>query len=104
MLRDGYPRLHPPLDWIRQTEGDLPTRAGCVVLAQWLSERQDLLTIYQHEPPEIDRKRFSVVWEPAGDAATRTIWGGSIAGTESHVRRTFERARAHGRGEDDVGT
>lgn len=102
MLRNGYPRLWPPHDWIRETEGELPTAAGVVVLAQWTSEQQDTITIYQHDPSEGKRKRFSVVWEPTGNAAPVTIWGSSIAVTEAHVRRTFERARA--RGPDDAAT
>lgn len=94
MLRDGYPRLYPPLDWLRLTEGELPREAGRTVLARWISEREDTVTVYQHEPPESERKRFSVVWDPAGDAAKQTIWSGSATVTEAHVRRTFERARA----------
>ena len=104
MLRNGYPRLWPPHDWIRQTEGELPTKAGVVVLAQWMSEQRDTITIYQHDPPERERKRFSVVWEPTGDAASLTIWGSSIGVTEAHVRRTFERVQSRSQSEDGVGT
>ncbi|WP_336343224.1 hypothetical protein [Halalkalicoccus ordinarius] len=99
MIRNGYPRLWPPHDWIRQTEGELPTRTGVVVLAQWISEHRDTITIYQHDPPEGKRKRFSVVWEPTDDAATVTIWGSSIEVTAAHVQRTFERARVRGPGD-----
>lgn len=58
MIRNGYPRLWPPHDWIRQTEDELPTKAGVIVPAQWMSEQQDTITIYQHDPPERERKRF----------------------------------------------
>lgn len=94
MLRNGYPKLYPPHDWVRQTESELPTNAGLVVLAQWVSDRRHTITIYQHSRPERERKRFSVVWEPPDGAPTRTIWGSSVAVTEAHVRRTFERAHA----------
>lgn len=104
MLRNGYPQLCPPHDWVRQTEGELPTKPRIIVLAQWVSERRDTITIHQHDPPEAKRKRFSVVWEPAGDAATLTIWGSSVKVTEAHVRRTFERAQSRGQSEDDTGT
>jgi hypothetical protein len=97
MLRDGYPRLFPPHDWARRPTGALPEVEGRVVLGQWISEHGDSLTIHQHDPPERERKRFSVVWEPAGDGATRTIWGSSVATTRAHVRRTFERTRARNR-------
>lgn len=104
MLRDGYPRLWPPHDWVRQTEAELPTETGAVVLAQWTSEHRDTITIYEHDPPEGRRKRFSVVWDPTGDAATVTIWGSSIGLTETHVRRTFERARTRSRSGGDAET
>lgn len=96
MLRDGYPTLQPPHDWVRQTEGGLPTSPRRTTLAQWVSEYRDTLTVYQHTRPERERKRFSVVWEPAGDGAPRTVWGSSLERTEPHVRRTFERVRARG--------
>lgn len=104
MLRNGYPRLWPPHDWIRQTEGELPTKGGAVVLAQWMSEQQDTITIYQHDPPERKRKRFSVVWEPTDDTATQTIWGSSIGMTETHIRRMFERVQSRSQDENDAGT
>lgn len=104
MLRDGYPRLWPPHDWVRQTEAELPTKPGTVVLAQWTSEHRDTVTIYEHDPPERKRKRFSVVWEPTGDGPAVTIWGSSVGVTEAHVRRTFERARSRSRSGGDAGT
>lgn len=94
MLRDGYPTLYPPHDWVRQTEGELPTKPGRVTLARWTSEYQDTVTVYQHTEPDRKRKRFSVVWNPVDDAPTRTIWGSSAAVTAAHVRRTFRRVRA----------
>lgn len=93
MLRNGYPRLYPPHDWVRQTESALPTKPERIALGQWVSERGDTLTVWQHESPERDRKRFSVVWKPTGTTTTRTIWGSSVTTTEAHVRRTFERAQ-----------
>lgn len=94
MLRDGYPRIVLPQSWARNTDGQLPTVENAIVLAQWISEQHDTLTAYQHEVPDTDRQRFSIVWEPPGDAATRTIWASSFQLAGKHVLRVFKRACA----------
>lgn len=94
MLRDGYPQILLPQDWVRTTAGELPTIENSIALAQWVSEQDDTLIVYQNEDPNRARERFSVVWKPPNGTPKRTIHASSFPLTGKHVSRVFERAHA----------